>query len=216
MKTVILAAKEANVTITHTRFPIRVSEDLREIFYSEIAKADLVLADISNSSPAIFYEIGLAHSLGKPVFLLVSDDAPITNLADMEFLRTPFLKYSKTAKGLKLFHKTLVGLLHDLRLRPRMIQTLLPYQPKSGTPVYAIQPERLSPREFENLCFELLTQMGLRRVEWGVELRDVDLIASLPTKDPDGYQYEQIWLVAIGRGGDRRPSTDSLDRKSVV
>ena len=215
MKTVILAAKEANVTITHTRFPLRSSEDLREILYSEIAEADLVLADVSDSSPAIFYEIGLAHSLGKLVFLLINDDAPTTNLSDMEFLRTPFLKYSKTTKGLKLFHKALIALLRDLKLRPRMIQTLLPYQPKSGTPLYAIQPERLSPREFENLCFELLTQMGLRRVEWGVELRGIDLIASLPTKDPDGYQYEQIWLVAIGKGGDRRFPTELLLEAAV-
>jgi nucleoside 2-deoxyribosyltransferase len=32
-----------------------------------IAKADLVIADLSGQNPNVFYEVGIAHTLGKPV-----------------------------------------------------------------------------------------------------------------------------------------------------
>jgi hypothetical protein len=35
-----------------------------------IDKADLVIADLSGQNPNVFYEVGIAHTLGKPVLLL--------------------------------------------------------------------------------------------------------------------------------------------------
>jgi signal transduction histidine kinase len=41
--------------------------------------------------------------------------------------------------------------------------------------------------------------MGFRRVDWDKESREFDLIAELPKKDPDGFEYREHWFVAMGR-----------------
>ena len=41
--------------------------------YNQIAKADLVIADMTDKNPNVFYEIGYAHALGKPTLLLTKD-----------------------------------------------------------------------------------------------------------------------------------------------
>ena len=40
---------------------------------SSIASADLIVADLTYSNPNVYYELGLAHALGKPVILLGQD-----------------------------------------------------------------------------------------------------------------------------------------------
>ncbi len=46
--------------------------------YNEIAKADLMVADLTCRNPNVFYETGYAHALGKRVILLTknADDIP--------------------------------------------------------------------------------------------------------------------------------------------
>lgn len=46
--------------------------------YNQIEKADLIIADLSNKNPNVFYETGYAHALNKNVILLTqnSDDIP--------------------------------------------------------------------------------------------------------------------------------------------
>ncbi|MOA36985.1 hypothetical protein D3C78_1585460 [compost metagenome] len=45
----------------------------------QIAKSRLVIANISGRNPNVFYELGLAHALGKPV-IIVSE-----SLSDIPF-----------------------------------------------------------------------------------------------------------------------------------
>ena len=45
---------------------------LRDIL-SSIASADLLVADLTDSNPNVYYELGLAHALRKPVILLGQD-----------------------------------------------------------------------------------------------------------------------------------------------
>jgi nucleoside 2-deoxyribosyltransferase len=40
-----------------------------------IQQADVIVADVSNTSPSVFYELGLARSLGKPMVILLSTEA---------------------------------------------------------------------------------------------------------------------------------------------
>lgn len=49
-----------------------------ERIYNQIAKADLIVADMTGKNPNVFYEVGYAHALGKSVILLTqkSDDIP--------------------------------------------------------------------------------------------------------------------------------------------
>lgn len=41
--------------------------------YNQIAKADVIVADLTGRNPNVFYEVGYAHALGKRVILLVQE-----------------------------------------------------------------------------------------------------------------------------------------------
>jgi hypothetical protein len=49
-----------------------------ERIYNQIAKADIIVADMTGRNPNVFYETGYAHALGKRVILLAqnADDIP--------------------------------------------------------------------------------------------------------------------------------------------
>ena len=46
--------------------------------YNQISKAEVIVADMTGRSPNVFYEVGYAHALGKPVVLLArhAEDIP--------------------------------------------------------------------------------------------------------------------------------------------
>lgn len=46
--------------------------------FNQIAKADFIIADMSKRNPNVFYEVGYAHALDKPVILITdnADDIP--------------------------------------------------------------------------------------------------------------------------------------------
>ena len=51
---------------------------IMERVYNQISKADLVVADMSERNPNVFYEVGYAHALGKTTILVTKteDDIP--------------------------------------------------------------------------------------------------------------------------------------------
>lgn len=53
-------------------------ESILERIYNQIGKADIVVADMTDRNPNVFYETGYAHALGKRVVLLTrnADDIP--------------------------------------------------------------------------------------------------------------------------------------------
>lgn len=53
-------------------------ENILERIYSQIAKADFIIADMTDRNPNVFYEVGYAHGRGKVCLLLTSnaDDIP--------------------------------------------------------------------------------------------------------------------------------------------
>lgn len=53
-------------------------ERILDRVYNQIAKADLVIADMTNRNANVFYEVGYAHALGKLTILLTqnADDIP--------------------------------------------------------------------------------------------------------------------------------------------
>lgn len=65
-------------------------------------------------------------------------------------------------------------------------------------PPWDIDWNRLEPRELDNLCRELLVQMGFQKVEWVEGMREFDLVAELPKQDPDGVEYREVWLISLG------------------
>ena len=169
---------------------------IAERTYSEIARCDIIIADISRPNPNVFYEIGLAHALGKPAIFLIQEEA---GEAPLSLQNYTYLQYTMTPKGLIEFQHMLRKFLVNFIRSPQRFRPLLPFPAKVVHQPYIVDLEKLEPREFENLCFELIAQMGFRRVEWGKEFREIDVVATLPKKDPDGYEYQELWLISMGR-----------------
>lgn len=48
-------------------------ESILDRIYNQIDKADVVVADMTGRNPNVFYEVGYAHALGKPVILLTQN-----------------------------------------------------------------------------------------------------------------------------------------------
>jgi hypothetical protein len=71
--------------------------------WGAIKDAKLVIADCTDRNPNVFYEIGLAHVLGKQVVLVTqkTEDIPF----DLRHLR--YITYEYTPRGMRNFEKTL-------------------------------------------------------------------------------------------------------------
>lgn len=157
---------------------------------AEIMDADLIFAVISSQNPVLFYELGLASATDKPIILISKPDSRAPAIGRM-------VDYDLSPEGLRQLGAQLRSLLKDFRNNPSRFQTSLGLSRRpAAMPI--IDLDRLEPREFENLCFELLTQMGFRRAEWGKEVKEVDVVATLPKKDPDGFEYDELWLISMG------------------
>jgi len=163
-----------------------------EAVFAEIAGVDLVVAVTAHRRANIFYEIGLAHALGKPVVFLGELGEGETGVFPVPPIGLR-LEFSRTESGLDRLHITLRKLFADFAHNP---DRFLTFRGRTALPM--IDFDKLEPREIENLCFELLTQMGFRRVEWGKELKEIDVVATLPKKDPDGFEYNELWIISMG------------------
>ena len=77
-----------------------VSDIWRAIYFAQV-----IIADCSERNPNVFYEIGLAHTLGRPVILITEniDDVPF----DLRQLR--FIDYSRNPQGMKAFQSRLAS-----------------------------------------------------------------------------------------------------------
>ncbi len=71
--------------------------------WDAIAASRIVIADCTGRNPNVFYEIGIAHTIGVPVILIAQNakDVPF----DIRHLR--YIPYSLTPQGKKAFEKTL-------------------------------------------------------------------------------------------------------------
>jgi nucleoside 2-deoxyribosyltransferase len=78
--------------------------------YSGIVRAKVLIADCTGKNPNVFYEIGLAHALGKAVVLIMQnfEDVPF-DLRDRRCLQ-----YDLTPHGKKTFKKRLAETLRTV------------------------------------------------------------------------------------------------------
>lgn len=53
------------------------SGSIMERLYNQIARADILIADVSNRNPNVFYEVGYAHALGKSTILITKTEEDI-------------------------------------------------------------------------------------------------------------------------------------------
>jgi hypothetical protein len=72
-------------------------ESILQRVYNQIAKADIVVADMTDRNPNVFYEAGYAHALGKVVILLTQkfEDIPF------DLKHYPHIVYSGRISDLK-------------------------------------------------------------------------------------------------------------------
>ena len=68
-----------------------------ERIYSQISKADLLVADMTGKNPNVFYEVGYAHALGKNVVLLTS----VANDIPFDLRHFPHIIYGNEIKTLR-------------------------------------------------------------------------------------------------------------------
>ena len=192
---------------------LSLSEETSESFnlVPEIAKSDLVIAEVSQSNNSnIFYEIGIANAMGKPIILLkeeLSDNISFEPLGS-HIQSNPLIQYTNNKKGLEVLRKKIFRLITEFKKSPRRFTPSYPYQTRLLTQPFIIDLEKLNPREFENLCFELLRQMGFRGLKWEKDTVGIDATAIFPKKDPDNYEYNELWLISMGR---RVPIEDMLE-----
>ena len=91
--------------------------------WSIIALTSIVIADCTNKNPNVFYEIGIAHAIGKPVILITqnSDDVPF----DLKHIR--YIQYDYTPRGMEKFetdlYKTISDTLKKFNSEIKLIQT---------------------------------------------------------------------------------------------
>jgi hypothetical protein len=71
--------------------------------WAHIALSKVIVADCTGRNPNVFYEIGLAHAIGRAVVLITQDagDMPF----DLRHLL--FIKYDRSRKGLADLRKNL-------------------------------------------------------------------------------------------------------------
>jgi hypothetical protein len=79
------------------------ADSVMKDIWAAVTAAQIVIADCTGRNPNVFYEIGLAHTVGRPVVLITqdSDDVPF----DLRHIR--YLKYELTPRGMKEFENKL-------------------------------------------------------------------------------------------------------------
>lgn len=81
--------------------------------WNAITSCKIVIAECTGRNPNVFYEIGIAHTIGKPVILISQnkDDIPF----DVRHIRSIFYEY--TPRGMSEFEQILTKtLIHDGKL----------------------------------------------------------------------------------------------------
>ena len=71
--------------------------------WSLINNADIIICDCTGKNPNVFYELGLAHAIGKNVICITqnTEDIPF----DIKHIR--YIKYEYNPRGMTKFEKTL-------------------------------------------------------------------------------------------------------------
>ena len=87
----------------------KLSGEIMKDVWESIAGCQVVIADCTGKNPNVFYEIGIAHTLGKKVILLTQkeDDVPF----DIRHIR--YIPYRPTETGLKQLDKRLRAALEE-------------------------------------------------------------------------------------------------------
>lgn len=99
--------------------------------WTGICSSRVIIADCTKRNPNVFYEIGLAHAIGKPIILITQniEDVPF----DLRHIR--FIQYHYSQRGMKAFELRLMTTI-KAGLDPRAVKKLKPAPcPFCGSPL---------------------------------------------------------------------------------
>jgi signal transduction histidine kinase len=132
-------------------------------------------------------------SLGRPTIFIYNK---VLFMRGMEFSNSFHIAYDN---GLESRIRMENEIFNYLTLfKRKVVQYFQGNQDRYSIP-YIIDWNRLERSDSENLCVELLTQLGFQHIEWVKRKGTIDIIAELPKSDPDGYFYHDKWLISTGR-----------------
>jgi len=88
------------------------TQSIIEEIWSAIVRAKIIIADCTDRNPNVFYEIGIAHSVGKPIILITqnAEDVPF----DLRHRR--YIPYEYTPRKIKEFEKQLRSTLLEVSM----------------------------------------------------------------------------------------------------
>lgn len=101
---------------------------------AQIARADLVIADVSGANPNVMYEVGIAHAMAKPV-LFLTQDAPDTTPVDVrqfEFIVYDLGRHVEFLHKLEAAVRTHFGARYD-ELYTRALELLNEFNNAAGS-----------------------------------------------------------------------------------
>ncbi len=133
-------SKDVNVQlIPSTKLSLLPLEDS---IYSGITKVDLVIAEISQPKPEIFYQIGLAHAMGKPIIFLSrttmqKETATITSPLKRS-LNGLNIVYATTQEGLSEFRNDFRAFLKAFMRSPQRFRPPSLFPARFVPPLYII------------------------------------------------------------------------------
>ncbi|RBP45660.1 hypothetical protein DES53_10242 [Roseimicrobium gellanilyticum] len=111
--------------------PVRADNDIFgtgkiiEQIWSGINKARVLVAELTNRNPNVFYELGLAHALQKPVVLVACSDQDVP--FDLRHIRVIYYDMTDPFWGQKLVEKISENILSALKnpdeaILPRVLE----------------------------------------------------------------------------------------------
>ena len=86
------------------------SSEIIEDIWEYINKAKFIIADVTGKNPNVFYELGIAHTVGKEVFIITQNDEDVP--FDVKHRR--FFKYSNDGDGLQKLQDNLQKAIQEL------------------------------------------------------------------------------------------------------
>ena len=99
---IIPVAKEIGLSVARAD-DFFTSKSIISDIWAAICKAEVIIADCTGRNPNVFYEIGMAHTIGKPVILITQkrEDVP----ADLRHIR--YIRYECSPEGMQIFREAL-------------------------------------------------------------------------------------------------------------
>lgn len=81
-----------------------------EDIWTKINQAAFLIADVTDKNPNVMYELGIAHTLGKPVILITQDTSSIP----FDFKHLRHYVYEDNSDGIKIFQSKLKQVIKNL------------------------------------------------------------------------------------------------------